>query len=181
VVKRFTPDLVNFAITLQYTIINNSAGPVRFAPWEISRVLPGGVTFFPTGSEVNAVDMTQLPVTEVNGISWLDHTVALASGDHKYCADGSRGWLAHAAGDLVFVKSFADEAADLKPPGQGEIQLYVKGGQYEEVEQMGAYQEIPVGGQTVWTVRWYLRPVPSGAAAAPGDPALVDFVDKLVL
>lgn len=181
VVKRFTPDLVNFAITLQYSIINNSAAAVSFAPWEISRVLPGGVTFFPTGSEVNAVDMSQLTVTEVNGVSWLDHTVAIEAGDHKYCADGSRGWLAHAAGDLVFVKSFADEAAEEKPPGQGEIQLYVKGGQYEEVEQMGAYQEIPAGGQIVWTVRWYLRRVPSGAAVAVGNQALVDFVDNSVL
>jgi hypothetical protein len=180
VAKKFSPDLVNFAIVLEYSIVNTGGVPVSFAPWEISRVLPGGVTFFPTGSEVNTVDMNQLTVTDINGISWLDHTVSIDAGDHKYCADGSRGWLAHAAGDLVFVKSFNDEAAALKPPGQGEIQLYVKGGQYEEVEQMGPYGEIPAGGQTTWTVRWYLRRLPPGGAVSPGNQALVDFVDNLV-
>ncbi len=180
VVKKFSPDLDRFAMVLDYTVVNTGDAPVSYAPWEISRVLPGGVTFFPTGDEVNDMDMKPLPVTEEDGISWMDHTRPMASGDYKYNADGARGWLAHAAGDLVFAKSFKDEDHEVKPPGQGEIQLYVKGGEFEEVEQMGAYEEIPVGGQITWTVRWYLRRVPSDASVSVGDQALADFVDNLV-
>ena len=180
VIKKFTPDLERFAVVLEYTIVNTGDETVSYAPWEISRVLPGGVTFFPTGDEVNDVDMTPLPVSDIDGISWLDHTAPMDSGDYKYSADGADGWSAHAAGDMVFVKSFNDQPASAKPPGQGEIQLYVKGGEFEEVEQIGAYQEIPVGGQISWTVRWYLRRIPEDAAAATGDQPLVDFVDDLV-
>jgi hypothetical protein len=180
VIKKFSPDLVRFAIVLEYVIVNTGAAPLSLAPWEITRVFPNGVTFFPTGGEVNAVDMTQLNVTDIGGITWFDHTVPLSSGDYKYCADGRGGLLAHAAQNLVLVKSFQDEPASAKPPGQGEIQLYVKGGAYEEVEQMGAYREIPVGEKATWTVRWYLRNLPSTASIDVGNQGLVDFVNSLV-
>jgi hypothetical protein len=181
VIKKFSPDLARFAIVLEYTIVNTGTEPVSFAPWEISRVLPGGITFFPTGDEVDEVTgMKLLTVTDVDGVSWFDHTAPLSSGDYKYIADGSGGILAHAFEDMIFVKSFEDQPASAKPPEQGEIQLYVKGGSYQEVEQMGAYEEIPVGGQTSWTIRWYLRNLPSDAAVEVGNQPLVDFVNSLV-
>ncbi len=180
VIKKFSPDLSHFAIVLEYSIVNTGSAPVSYAPWEISRVLPGGITFFPSGSEVNSVDMTQMTVSDINGVTWFDHTTDLSGGDYKYCADGARGWLAHTAADIVFVKSFEDQPSSLKPSGQGEIQLYVKGGAYEEVEQMGAYTEIPPGEQVSWTVRWYLRKMPADASMTVGDQPLVDYIDNLV-
>ncbi len=180
VVKKFSPDLEHFAVALEYTIVNTGEEPIQFAPWEISRVLPGGITFFPTGSEVDeVVGMKPLTIVDEEGVSWFDHREALTNGDYKYIADGSGGYLAHATQTMLFVKSFEDQPASVKPPGQGEIQLYVKGGMYQEVEQMGAYEEIPVGGEASWKVRWTLQKLPSDAAFDVGAGALVDLAEDL--
>ena len=79
---------------------------------------------------------------------------------------------------MVMVKSFNDEPASSAAPNEAEIEIYATP-QYAEVEQQGAYTSIPAMGSTTWTVTWFLRPMPEGASATPGNTALVDFVDAL--
>lgn len=180
VIKRFSPDLERFAVNLEYVIVDEGS-TAALAPWEISRVRPGGLTFFPTGTGVEPeTEMDALRISEAAGATWMDHTRDYEAGNYRYKADGARGWLAHTNGDLLFVKAFADEPFESRPDGQAEIQLYVNGGLYEEVEMMGAQETIPSGGETAWNVTWYLHPFPEGAAFELGNQPLVDYVDTLV-
>jgi hypothetical protein len=49
-----------------------------------------------------------------------------------------------------------------------------------EVENQGAISDIPAGGTLDWTVRWYVRALPSTILAMPGNQALVDFVTQTI-
>ena len=182
IVKRFSADLENMAINLTYTMINTSDETVQYAPWEITRVVPGGLTFYPIG-EGGVYDegtMKLLPTTDVDEMTWFDHgTDAELSGDYKLFADGADGWLAHAQNDMVFVKVFDDVAPADRAPGEGEIELYVKGKSHQEIEQQGAYVDIPKGGSKDWTVKWYLRALPEDATQTVGDRVLVDVARNL--
>jgi hypothetical protein len=181
IVKRFSPDLERMAVNLQYTIRNTGDAPRRFAPWEITRVATGGLTFFPTGQSQYDTDKGELPTTDEAGVTWFDYGASdITDGtEYKLYADGARGWLAHAAGGLLFVKSFHDEPPANRAPNQGEIEIYVKGGDYEEVENQGAYQEIPAGGELTWKLKWYIRNIPAGAEAVVGNQSIIDFIDEL--
>ncbi len=185
-IKRFSPDLVNMAINLEYVIRNTADAPQSYAPWEITRVTTGGLTFFPSGPG-GQYDVTKdwedvLPTEDAAGVTWFAHIVEnVPSGNYKVYADGARGWAAHAKGNLLFVKAFADEPPERQAPNEGEVEIYVNGGNYEEMECQGAYQEIPSGGETIWNVKWYLRNMPAEAAAQVGNQPLVDFIDNLIL
>jgi hypothetical protein len=177
--KRFTIDLEREAITLEYSLVNTGSDERSFAPWEISRVPPGGLTFYPTGSNApTSGSFEPIPVAESGAVTWFEHTPANITGQHKLFADGDRGWLAHTKDGLVFVKSFDDQALSSAAPGEAEIELYATP-EYEEVEQQGAYTSISPDQSLSWTVTWFLRPMPEGATATPGDTALVEFIDAL--
>ena len=48
--KRFSADGERGCFALTYGIVNHGAAPVQIAPWEITRLHTGGLTFFPTGA-----------------------------------------------------------------------------------------------------------------------------------
>ena len=177
VVKRFSPDLENMAVELSYTIVNTGETARSFAPWEITRVEPGGLTFFALGSEIFDIgSMQPLPIAQVDGLVWFDNPVeSEMSGNYKLFADGAGGWLAHVQNNMMFIKAFADETSDARAPDEAEIEIYAKGGAYVEVEQQGAYQSVPSGGERSWTVKWFLRALPDGATQSVGDTPLAEF------
>jgi len=171
-IKQFSPDLVNMAINLRYTIRNTSDSEVSVAPWEVTRVTPGGVTFFPTGHKVF---QNNLATREAIGMTWFLQPIQGGSGSSKLFADGSDGWIAHATDDMVFIKTFADLPASARAPNEGEIEIYADGSVYQEIENQGAYATIPAGGETHWDLKWFLRPKPVDAEVAIGNQPLVDF------
>ena len=92
--KRFTVDLEREAIILEYSMVNTGSQDRSFAPWEVSRVPPGGLTFYPTGSNAPTSGTFQpIPVTDDGDVTWFEHTPANITGQHKLFADGERGWL----------------------------------------------------------------------------------------
>src|SRR5579884_781828 len=52
VTKRLSVDRAREAFVLEYSIHNMTPTPKAYAPWEVSRVRPGGLTFFPAASPV---------------------------------------------------------------------------------------------------------------------------------
>ncbi|HEX6764365.1 MAG TPA: hypothetical protein VF103_02780, partial [Polyangiaceae bacterium] len=178
VAKMFTADLAKVAMNVTYTTQATATGQ-SFAPWEITRVFRSGITFWPTGSAPRAGGSFQLPpTTDSAGCTW--HTAPTANGsDQKLLANGTGGWLAHADGDIVIVKKFAD--TNMPAPGEDEIELFVSGtANYIEVEQQGAYQAVANGANMDWTVTWFVKRLPSGVTATAGNQALVTFVQSLV-
>jgi len=154
-----------------------------FAPWEVTRVFPGGLTFFPTGADQpRAGGGFQLPPTQaVAGCTWYQHPGTAPGADQKLLADGGGGWLAQVSGSVLLVKKFADVPYGMAAPGEAEIEIFVEGqGAYVEIEEQGAYQPLPKGQTLVWPVTWIVRQLPDGFDATLGSPSLVSLVQSLV-
>lgn len=177
--KRFAADPRRGAILFEFRILNRGDREVRLAPWQITRVNPGGLTFFPTGA--GAFPPSNLAVREGSGATWYAFDAAAVTDHQKLFADGREGWLAHVDGDALLVKTFAAVSRDVQAPGEAQIEIYATPAHtYVEVEAQGAYQSIPPGGSLTWAVVWLLRRLPAELDRAPGSAALVDHVRKLV-
>lgn len=180
ITKKFTADLEAQTVLAEYTITSASGGAI--APWEITRVPSGGLTFYPTGGAPTAAGTFPLPTTTTGaGCTWYQYPGAQESADQKLFADGTGGWLAHVTGDIVLVKKFADVPAGGAATGEAEIELFISGtSAYIEVEQQGAVQTLAAGGMLTWPVTWIARRLPSGLTPTAGSQELVDFVQSLV-
>jgi hypothetical protein len=181
--KKFSADSQAGVVTVVYTLANRGSKARQVAPWEITRVAAGGLTFFPMGEggpRKGPQDL--LNPTVVNGVAWFPYNAAAITADQKLFADGREGWIAHVDGDLLLVKSFADTLPSQAAPGEAEIEIYANAAHtYVEVENQGAYVNLAPGAAAAWTVRWMLRKLdlaftPARAGSAP----LLDLVRSLV-
>jgi hypothetical protein len=155
----------------------------RFAPWEITRVFPGGLTFFPTGADQPRAGggFALPPVQTAAGCTWYQHPGTPPGADQKLLADGAGGWLAQVSGNVLLVKQFADVPYGQAAPGEAEIEIFAHGqGDYVEIEEQGAYQALPKGQTLTWPVTWIVRQLPDGLDATAGSPDLVALVQSLV-
>ncbi len=173
VIKKFSVDLAKQAIVIDYTMTNGGTAPVSVAPWEITRVAAGGLTFYADAGNPTAAIA---PTTVVDGVRWYEHEPSAADQPPKFFSDG-KGWLAHAAGDLLLIKSFPDITAAQSPTGEAEIEVYADP-KYVEVENQGAEQTLAPGDSLHWTVRWYARKL--SAPAVVGSAELVAYVQSQI-
>jgi hypothetical protein len=181
--KKFSADGQVGAVTVEYTIANRSRQARQAAPWEITRVAAGGLTFFPMGEggpRKGPQDL--LNTTIVDGMAWFAYDAAAITADQKLFADGREGWIAHVDGDLLLVKSFADTLPAQAAPGEAEIEIYANAGHtYVEVENQGAYVSLAPGAATSWRVRWTLRKLDlASTPASAGSAPLLDLVRSLI-
>ena len=180
VTKKFTPGLTNQSIVAEYTIQSTASGK-SVAPWEDTRVFPGGLTFYPTGDLAPTGGTFALPTTQTSfGCTWFQYP-ATVSASARLIADGNEGWIAHiTSGGYVLVKKYPDIPSTAHAPGEGEISIYVDGGgKFIEIETQGAYAALPSGQSVTWTTTWYVRKLPTGISATPNQ-ALVDWVRGLI-
>ena len=180
IVKRLKADAAGNSILLEYEMRNTSSASLRYSHWEISRVHPGGITFYPMGLGAFPPALQSiLPTQEKEGITWFHHTAQTVTGEHKLFADGKEGWIAHLDHDVLFIKSFEDTPSDMAAPTEAEIEIYAVES-YVEVEQQGAYRTIEPKQTATWPVRWYLKRLPKTISRAVGSPSLVDFVRETI-
>lgn len=177
ITKRLTADAARDVLVLDFTIQNTGAATISAAPWQITRVVPQGLTFYPTGT---VVVQSQIPTTDMGGVTWLDYSGVTAG--TKNIADGAEGWLAHVDGGLLFLKVFPELPAASAAPGEGEIEIYIDGPtSYVELEPQGAYAPIEPGATSpAWQVIWVVRPVPADVTVSLGSTTLLDWVRSLV-
>ncbi len=178
--KRFLPVPERGAMDVTYRMKNVGEQPLRLAPWQITRVAAGGITFFAAGP--GGVGRDDLAIQQRDGVVWYvyDPAVVVREGQKTF-ADG-KGWLAHVHEHLLLVQTFPDLHPGKSAPGESEIELYANPGRsYVELEPQGELGSIEPG-QTgkPWTVRWYLRPVPASVRPEPFDLGLVDWVRELL-
>ena len=180
--KTFSVDTKLGAIVIEYKLNNTTQAAVQMAPWEVTRVFPRGLTFFPKGPTAPTLSAgATLPTTEMNNVVWFNYDMAAITKDSKLYADGAEGWVAHAADGLVFIKSYADVTADKLAPKEGDVELYVNTDhpdikRYVEIEDQGAYGDIAANASVSWKVSWFLRKLPAGVDATPGNAPLAQFV-----
>ena len=174
VTKRFTADVPHEAIDLEYTMTNHGTTEVSWAPWEITRVSPVGVTFWPTGAAPFKGAQALLGSQEIGGVTWVD--VSSTAVEAKLMADGNGGWLAHVSGTAALLKKFQDQPATAAAPNEAEVEVYVNPTHsYVEVENQGGYGTIAAGASVTWKMTWYARQVPAGTDTAVGSVDLVAF------
>jgi hypothetical protein len=180
--KRFSADASRGIVTVEYGIVNKGGSPRSVAPWEISRVASGGLTFFPMGDGQPWKGFQELlPLTIIDGVAWLPSGTVPAAADQKAFADGREGWIAHVAGNLLLVKSFPGITTAQAAPGEAEIELYTDPGRtYVEVENQGEYVELAPGAATSWPVRWILRRLDAKIPVKPGSTELLQLVRGLL-
>jgi hypothetical protein len=177
VTKTFSLDRAVGAVRIDYSVTNQSQMQVRLAPWEVTRVVSRGLTFFPTGTRSMISAGGTLPTTNSGGVTWFAYDAATILADSKLYADGAEGWLAHVAQGLVFIKRFVDVPANMQAPGEGDVELFTNlAHTYIELEDQGAYGMLAPQSSASWTVTWYLKRLPADIAATTGNAALVQFV-----
>ena len=180
--KTFSVDTKLGAVVIEYKLNNTTTAAVQMAPWEVTRVFPRGLTFFPKGPTAPTLSTgATLPTTEMNNIIWFNYDMPAITKDSKLYADGAEGWVAHTADGLVFIKSFADVTADKLAPKEGDVELYVNTDhpdikRYVEIEAQGAYGEIAANASASWKSSWFLRKLPAGVDAMSGSAPLAQFV-----
>jgi Domain of unknown function (DUF4380) len=182
ITKKFSVDAGAGVVTIEYGIVNRGTSARSVAPWEISRVAAGGLTFFPMGDgspQKGPQDL--LPLQMSAGAAWFAYNASSITNDQKVFADGHEGWIAHVDGSLLFVKAFSDTTPAQAAPGEAEIEIYTDAGHsYIEVENQGAYLSLAAGATTTWTVRWYLRQLPSSISVQAGSASLLSAVRTLI-
>ena len=167
VTKHFSLDEARQAFVLHYSLVNTSDSPQKYAPWEVTRVPARGLTFFPSRSRpFGSLSLDERGATTT---TWFLHDPgALPAEGRKAFADTRGGWLAHAAGRLLFIKQFEEVPVEARAPGQGEIEIYAND-RYVELEVQGAYATIAPGASASWTVTWFLRVLPPEVDPAQND------------
>lgn len=159
-------------IQMTFSIENRGSSKRSVAPWQNTRMRPGGLTFYPSAGDTLPGSTLELPL--IDGVAWLLHDPATMTENRKSFADGSEGFLAHAADGMLFVKVWKDVPRQLQAPGEGEIELYVdKTGRFVEIEQQGRYQELAPGDSLHWKVEWFAERLRADARIEPGNGPLL--------
>ena len=198
ITKRYWGNVDHKTVTLEYTVKNGTSAAINKAPWEITRVYPGGLTFFPIAETPVGMSgacncFLAVPFTTAAGTAWFKYQTADFTQDIKSGADGLEGWAAHincgagleqtcptGAPSLVLIKEWDDTATPA--PGEKEVEIYANAAHsYVEFEQQGNFQSVPAGGTMVWTMHWLLRALPNDVAPTVGNADLLKWVRSQLL
>ncbi|HEX5026239.1 MAG TPA: hypothetical protein VFV68_13245 [Agriterribacter sp.] len=179
--KEISGNKNNNSFVIKYTITNQSDSARKVAPWEVTRVFPKGLTFFPKGEGERWGTMANF-AEDKNGITWFNHGNNKIPAQHnKFFSDGAEGWVAQVNDGIILVKKFPDMGATETAPSEAEVEIYSNAAKsYVEIEQQGAYEELQPAGSLHWEVIWYIRKLPAHIKIEPGNPELVTYVRKLV-
>ncbi len=180
--KRFAADDADTSFTLAFTLRNASGTAKQAAPWLVTRVPPGGLTFFPKGQGAGRGDLAPR-LEEAGGCLWFDHgTGTLPGGFPKYYGDGAEGWMAHVDKDgLLLLEVFPDIPPSRAAPEEAEIEIYADPGRrYVEIEHQGPYTSLAGGDSLAWSTRWFVRRLPADVPRKAGDAKLLGYVTALV-
>jgi hypothetical protein len=180
ITKVFHADLARRAIVIDYGITNMGTAAFKLSHWEVTRVFPNGLTFFPTGTTIKLDFLPQLvQVKQAQGYTWYDNTThVMGKGESKAGTDSSGGFIAQVTpnpnGDLLFIKAFEGITAAAAPPGHYPVEFYCNDPHtYVELEDHSAYDSIAPGATYTRTVTWYLRRLPKGTDRSVGSAALI--------
>lgn len=181
VVKIFSANSQDSSIIIKYILKNEGTKEVKWAPWEITRVKPSGITFFAKGEGTLTGDMIS-NTSESSGVVWYDQNTTTPSFTKKKFFSDGRGWLAHITLDtILFIKKFRDIAPKNAAPAESEIEVYTEPTKlYTELENQGEYMTINQKDSLVWEVKWFARKLPSTIPVDVGNKGLIDFTYKII-
>lgn len=186
VTKTFSFDPATSAVLITYSMTNKGTASIKIGHWELARVFPGGLTFYPAAAAAPTVAFGTITLQKIGAYEWFDETTFPKGGvAAKSVGDAATGggWIAHVvpdpAGPLVLIRTFPDIPVGSAGAGDGAVEIFVQADNtYEEIETHNQLVTIAAGQSAPWQVRWMLRRLPVGTAITAGSQALVDFVTK---
>jgi hypothetical protein len=181
--KEIAISLADTSIQLVYRIHNPSNRTVQMAPWEVTRVVRGGFTFYPKGDDDIRYDIStaDIPLQLIDGVYWLQDSNQPRGRAQKSFSDGSEGWTAFAWQNVMLIKKHEDIPSNAHAPDQGEVEIYLSGdSHYIEVETQGRFSGIAAGKSVTWTMKWYPRQISTDINVSKGSPELVSLVRSIV-
>ncbi len=167
-------------LEVSYTMVNTTEASVKYAPWEITRIL-GGITFYK--SEQKPLAISTGSTVEQAGVVWHSYEPKQQKINEKIFGNGSSGWLANAYDGLLLAKRFDRVADEHVAPGEAEVEIYAHAdpsNAYIEMEQQGAYKTIEAKKSYQWQVGWYLQKLPNDVQLQAKNQALPKIVEKLL-
>jgi hypothetical protein len=177
--KEFRLNKKDTSVSIRYTITNTAVKDQDVAPWEVTRVPAGGLSFFPAG-EHPALPKSDLKVIDSLGFVWYPYDST--SKDHqKTFRHGAEGWMAYTKEGTLFLKCFPVIGQGRNAPGEENVEQYVNPEKtYIELECQGAYETLKPGASLSYEVRWYARRLPDYIRPVIGDKALVTYARNLI-
>jgi hypothetical protein len=184
VTKRFAVDPTG-AVTIEYTMTNTGTASFQIGHWEVTRVGPNGLTFYPAGTAAPTIPFGTIMVKKIGAYQWFDHSTYPMGTASKISDFPTGGWVAHVvpdpAGDILFIKTFPDIPRGSGAAGDGELEIFAQSDRsYVEIEAKNQQVMIAPNESVPWQVKWYLRRLPAGTMRTAGNQALVDFVLKQI-
>jgi len=179
--KIFSANLQDSSISIKYIMKNEGTTDITWAPWEITRVKPSGITYFGKGESSVTGDMVS-NTSELAGIVWYDQNNTTPSyTKKKFFCDG-KGWLAHVTTDnVLFIKKFTDISPAAAAPSESEIEVYTEPNKlYTELENQGAYVTIKQKDSIIWEVKWFARKLPEKIPIKIGSNELIEITNKII-
>jgi hypothetical protein len=181
-VKTIRADQQDLSFTIICQIYNRDTVARSFAAWEVMRVPPSGLTFFPIQGPIFGDLAPGFELTD--DIAWWDFNPNNPY-VKKAFADGKEGWMAHVTTDrIIHIKQFEDTPSnfpvdDNGVPLQMEMEFWANNiRKYLELEKQGEYKEILPGEYAELTMKWYLQRLPEGIDGKVGSEELVEFVRR---
>jgi hypothetical protein len=168
----------NHQLNIQYSIINQSTDTIQIAPWEITRVAPGGMTIWPEGDTAKRGDLKPF-IQSMNKICWFNYpTGKIPAGVPKLFADGDQGWMAQWKEGYLLLKIFENVSVSDQAKDEAEIELYANpDGTYIEIEQQGKYVKLAPNQSLQYAVVWKMLKTPQTKIIV-GDSTLTNFIKK---
>ncbi|MDF1547068.1 MAG: DUF4380 domain-containing protein [Bacteroidales bacterium] len=178
ILKKIKPSQKDSSFNITYFIKNISNSKKSVGAWEVTRVLPGGLSLFPSAPDSSIMADSNLPgVKKIGQIIWFVYDFEKIKSHAKLFAMGSEGWMAHVVDDIAFIKTFDDVPTPEIVNGQGEIEIYVNGERkYTEIENHSSHKILKPGETLSYKVKWLVRKLPSNINKFEGSIQLVEFI-----
>jgi hypothetical protein len=174
--KTLSANIIDTSIIIDYCIKNEKTTVQKWAPWEITRVLNGGLTVFALGDGTVTGDMAAR-TNNISNYIWYDQDQTSGGAGNKFFCNG-KGWLAHIIdGNMLFIKKFEDIAIGKAAPGEAEIEVYTAPDKsYTELENQSNYTSIAGKDSLTWRVKWYARALPASVDVSVGSSSLTNYI-----
>ena len=178
--KTISANRSDTSVMIDYCMKNEKSSAQKWAPWEITRVLNGGLTVFAKGEGNITGDMVGR-TENISDYVWYDQDQTSGEAGSKFFCDG-KGWLAHVTnGNMLFIKKFENIPYGKNAPGEAEIEVYTAGDKsYTELENQGIYASIASKDSVTWSVKWFARILPASIDVSLGSTSLISYIQDVL-
>jgi len=175
--KRFRLDTARRSVELTRTLENTTTKPLQASTIDSFRIpSTAGLTFFPGAPKLLPGSTLKLNVWQP--VVWLQHDQVRDVATVEASVESSEGWVASVNDGVLLVEAFGDTP---KPTIVIASAYDAKTKQRPWVEVGGRSGfELAAGASATSNVRWFLRKLPAGIVAKPGNQELVGFVRGVI-